>query len=79
VATPDGHVAQDAEEARQIAKGFGGQAIVKAQIHAGGRGQGRGVKVAKDPDTAAGLYKPVLGLTPVPQNITLWGRLEAYP
>ena len=47
VATPDGRVAQDAEDARQIAKHYGGQVVVKAQIHAGGRGKGGGVKVAK--------------------------------
>ena len=62
VATPDGRVAQDAEDARQIAKGFGGQAVVKAQIHAGGRGKGGGVKFAKDPDMAADLFKQMLGM-----------------
>ncbi len=74
VATPDGKVAQDAEEARQIAKGFGGQAIVKAQIHAGGRGKGGGVKFAKDPDAAAELFKQMLGMNLVTKQTGAEGR-----
>ncbi len=74
VATPDGKVAQDAEEARQIAKGFGGQAVVKAQIHAGGRGKGGGVKFAKDPDHAAELFKQMAGMTLVTKQTGPEGR-----
>ena len=74
VATPDGKVAQDAEEARQIAKSFGGQAIVKAQIHAGGRGKGGGVKFAKDPDAAAELFKQMLGMNLVTKQTGAEGR-----
>ena len=59
VATPDGKVAQDAEEARMITKEFGGASVVKAQIHAGGRGKGGGVKFATDPDKAAELFKAI--------------------
>ncbi len=62
VATPDGRVAQDAEEARQIAKGFGGQAVVKAQIHAGGRGKGGGVKLARSIDEVKKLAGEILGM-----------------
>jgi len=74
VTTPDGRVAQDAEEARQIAKGFGGQAVVKAQIHAGGRGKGGGVKFAKDPDAAAELFKQMLGMNLVTKQTGPEGR-----
>ncbi len=61
VATPDGKVAQDAEEARMITKEYGGASVVKAQIHAGGRGKGGGVKFANDPDKAADLFKALGG------------------
>ena len=74
VATPDGRVAQDAEDARQIAKGFGGQAVVKAQIHAGGRGKGGGVKFAKDPDSAAELFKHMLGMNLITKQTGPEGR-----
>ena len=39
-----------------ITQEFGGQSVVKAQIHAGGRGKGGGVKFAKTPDEAAELF-----------------------
>ena len=48
VAVPRGEVTNSPAEAREIAKRLGGRAVVKAQIHAGGRGKGGGVKVAKD-------------------------------
>jgi succinyl-CoA synthetase beta subunit len=74
VATPDGRVAQDAEEARQITKEFGGQSVVKAQIHAGGRGKGGGVKFASDPDKAAELFKAMLGMQLVTKQTGPEGR-----
>jgi succinyl-CoA synthetase beta subunit len=48
VPTPRGIVAENADEARAAAKELGGRVVVKAQIHAGGRGKGGGVKLAKD-------------------------------
>ncbi|MCY0870372.1 MAG: acetate--CoA ligase family protein, partial [Firmicutes bacterium] len=39
VAVPDGQVAFTADEAVKVAEGYGGRAVVKAQIHAGGRGK----------------------------------------
>jgi succinyl-CoA synthetase beta subunit len=74
VTTPDGKVAQDAEEARSIAKGWGGQAVVKAQIHAGGRGKGGGVKFATDPDKAAELFKAMFGMQLVTKQTGPEGR-----
>src|SRR5437899_8065347 len=53
VRIPRGEVAYTKEEARQIAERIGGTVVVKAQIHAGGRGKGGGVKSAKSPDDAA--------------------------
>src|SRR5947207_1900018 len=50
VPTPRGIVVDTVDEARQAAKELGGRVVVKAQIHAGGRGKGGGVKLAKDAD-----------------------------
>ena len=47
---PPGEVASTPEEAERIAKRFGGTVVVKAQVHAGGRGKAGGVKLAKTPD-----------------------------
>ena len=52
VATPRGRVTDSADEARTICEELGGRCVVKAQIHAGGRGKGGGVKLAKSPDEA---------------------------
>jgi len=62
VPTPRGEVTDNPDEAREIAKRLGGRAVVKAQIHAGGRGKGGGVKLAKDPDEARELAKKILGM-----------------
>jgi len=74
VATPDGKVAQDAEEARMITKEFGGASVVKAQIHAGGRGKGGGVKFATDPDKAAELFKSIFGMQLITKQTGAEGR-----
>jgi succinyl-CoA synthetase beta subunit len=51
VPVPDGHVAYNSNSARDWAKRLGeGPWMVKAQIHAGGRGKGGGVKLARTPD-----------------------------
>ena len=47
VRVPRGEVAYTKEEARDIAKQLGGLVVVKAQIHAGGRGKGGGVRLAR--------------------------------
>jgi succinyl-CoA synthetase beta subunit len=74
VATPDGKVAQDAEEARMITKEYGGASVVKAQIHAGGRGKGGGVKFATDPDKAVELYKAIFEMQLVTKQTGAEGR-----
>jgi succinyl-CoA synthetase beta subunit len=74
VATPAGQVARDAQEARAITEGFGGRSVVKAQIHAGGRGKGGGVKFAKSPDEAAELFGRMLGMTLVTRQTGPEGR-----
>jgi succinyl-CoA synthetase beta subunit len=61
VTTPRGDVAYTAEEARGVAEKLGGTVVVKAQIHAGGRGKAGGVKIAKNPKDAEGLAHEMLG------------------
>src|SRR5881396_3873847 len=61
VRIPRGEVAYTKEEARQIAERIGGTVVVKAQIHAGGRGKGGGIKLAKSPDEAAQKASELLG------------------
>src|SRR5881275_2662615 len=63
VPVPRGEVAFTVEEADAAAKKLGGSVVVKAQIHAGGRGKGGGVKVAKNADEAADLARKILGMT----------------
>ena len=75
VPTPRGVVVDNPDEARQAAKELGGRVVVKAQIHAGGRGKGGGVKLAKDPDDAAELTKKILGMTLVTHQTGPEGRL----
>ncbi len=64
VPVPRGEVAFTAVEAADIARRLGGDiAVVKAQIHAGGRGKGGGVKIARSPEEAEQLAKQMLGMT----------------
>jgi succinyl-CoA synthetase beta subunit len=64
VPVPKGEVVFTAEEARAAAQRLGGgTVVVKAQIHAGGRGKGGGVKVVKGPDEAAQAASKMLGST----------------
>ncbi len=62
VMVPRGIVAATPEEAKNAARQLGGGVcVVKAQIHAGGRGKGGGVKVVKSPDEAAARAGDILG------------------
>ena len=62
VAVPKGRVARSPDEARAIAQELGGRVVVKAQIHAGGRGKGGGVKLANSPDEAASVFSQIMGM-----------------
>jgi len=62
VPVPRGEVAYNLDEAEAAAKMIGGSVVVKAQIHAGGRGKGGGVKVAKDAAEAVEVAKKILGM-----------------
>ncbi len=63
VSVPKGSVAYTPAEAEEIAKGLDTDVcVVKAQIHAGGRGKGGGVKIAKSKSEVKGLAKEILGM-----------------
>ena len=62
VAVPRGKVADTPGEAEDIAKEFGTPVVVKAQIHAGGRGKGGGIKLAKTHDEAREYAKQIIGM-----------------
>ena len=64
VPVPRGEVAFSAAEADEIARRLGGPvSVVKAQIHAGGRGKGGGVKIARSAEEAEQLAKGMIGMT----------------
>ena len=76
VPVPRGSVATTAAEARRAAEVLGGgTVVVKAQIHAGGRGKGGGVKVAKNADEAEQLAARILGMTLVTHQTGPEGRV----
>ena len=62
VATPRGRVTDDPAQAEAICREWDGRCVVKAQIHAGGRGKGGGVKLAESPDEARQLAEEILGM-----------------
>src|SRR5947209_5453850 len=62
VPVPSGRVAMTAAAAKTIASELGGRVVVKAQIHAGGRGKGGGVKLANSPGEAEQVASQILGM-----------------
>ncbi|HEX8726002.1 MAG TPA: ADP-forming succinate--CoA ligase subunit beta [Gemmatimonadaceae bacterium] len=62
VPIPPGEVATTPEQAEAIAKKFGATVVIKAQVHAGGRGKAGGVKLAKDPAEARAVAGKILGM-----------------
>jgi succinyl-CoA synthetase beta subunit len=76
VPVPRGEVAFNAAEAGEIARRLGGNiVVVKAQIHAGGRGKGGGVKLARSPEEAETLAGAMLGMTLVTHQTGPAGRV----
>lgn len=74
VPVPRGRVATTTQEARAIAEELGGRVVVKAQIHAGGRGKGGGVKVANSADEAARVASQIIGMQLVTHQTGPEGR-----
>src|ERR1700675_2339231 len=75
VPVPRGEVAFTVDEVEAAAKKIGGSVVVKAQIHAGGRGKGGGVKVAKDAAEAVEISKRMLGMRLVTHQTGPEGRI----
>ena len=75
VPVPRGIVITEAKAARAAAEELGGRVVVKAQIHAGGRGKGGGVKLADNPDEAVKLAGEILGMTLVTKQTGPEGKL----
>jgi succinyl-CoA synthetase beta subunit len=60
---PPGELATSPQEAETIAQRYGGEVVVKAQVHAGGRGKAGGVRLAKTPRAARAAAEQILGIT----------------
>jgi len=74
VPVPAGEVARDPVEARRIAGRLGGRVVVKAQIHAGGRGKGGGVRLASGADEAGAIAREMIGMRLVTHQTGPEGR-----
>ena len=76
VPVPKGEVAFTPAEAGEIAQRLGGgMVVVKAQIHAGGRGKGGGVKLARSPDEAETIARAMIGMRLVTHQTGPEGRI----
>jgi succinyl-CoA synthetase beta subunit len=75
VPIPRGRVADTADEAKAIAAELDGPIVVKAQIHAGGRGKGGGIKLGNTPDEARAAAEQIIGMTLVTPQTGAEGRL----
>ena len=74
IPVPGGSVAVTAEQVRIFAESAAGTVVVKAQIHAGGRGKGGGVKLAANPDEAHSAARDILGMNLVTNQTGPEGR-----
>ena len=75
VAVPRNKLVTETDQARAAAEELGGRVVVKAQIHAGGRGKGGGVKLADNADQAVELANEIMGMTLVTKQTGPEGRL----
>ena len=79
VAVPKGVVIENAEKAAAVSRKLGTDiVVVKAQIHAGGRGKGGGVKLAKSPEEAKVHANKIIGMTLVTPQTGSEGPGRAY-
>jgi succinyl-CoA synthetase beta subunit len=62
VPVPNGDVATTPAAARAVAAGLGGRVVVKAQVHAGGRGKAGGIKLVDDAESAERAARQILGM-----------------
>ncbi|MGB9599612.1 MAG: ADP-forming succinate--CoA ligase subunit beta [Myxococcota bacterium] len=76
IPVPDGEMAKSPEEAREIANKLGGSSfVVKAQIHAGGRGKAGGVKVVSTPEEVFAAAQKIIGMRLVSKQTGPGGRV----
>ena len=75
VPVPGGRVAASPDEAEAVAADLGTPVAVKAQIHAGGRGKGGGIKLAATPDEARRVADQIIGMQLVTHQTGPEGRL----
>ncbi|MBM3284444.1 MAG: ADP-forming succinate--CoA ligase subunit beta [Candidatus Aminicenantes bacterium] len=75
VQVPRGEVAETPGQAREIAERIGGRVVLKAQIHAGGRGKGGGIKLTGSPQEAENLAAGMIGMTLITHQTGPQGRL----
>jgi len=75
VPVPKGGVADNPEDAKKIAETLGNTVVIKAQIHAGGRGKGGGVKIAKGKDEAGKAAEQILGMNLVTHQTGKKGKV----
>jgi succinyl-CoA synthetase beta subunit len=75
VEVPPGRLALTADEAKAAATDIGGTVVVKAQVHAGGRGKAGGIKLAKSPDEAARIASEMIGMKLVTKQTGGEGKL----
>ena len=75
VRVPTGRVVTTPEEARKAAEELGKPVVVKAQIHAGGRGKGGGIKLAANPEEAEQAASDIIGMTLVTPQTGEEGKL----
>jgi len=75
VPVPQGEMVQTPAEAGAVARKLGGTVVVKAQIHAGGRGKGGGVKLAKSAEEAERIAEGMFGMCLVTHQTGPEGRI----
>lgn len=75
VQIPRGEVADNPSRAREIADKIGPRVVLKAQVHAGGRGKGGGIKLAKNPQETEKIAKEMIGMTLVTPQTGPEGKL----
>ena len=75
IEVPPGRLALTADEAEQAARDIGGVVVVKAQVHAGGRGKAGGIKVVKSPEQAGQTAADMLGMRLVTKQTGAEGKV----
>ncbi len=75
VDVPSGRLCRSGAEGEQAAREIGGKVVVKAQVHAGGRGKGGGIKLVSSPEEARRATEEMIGMTLVTPQTGPRGKL----